>query len=53
MTVHTMEYSSTRSKGAGVYCTCGAHKIHNRGKVLVKWVNKHGHKTGHKWKGTS
>lgn len=50
---HEMRYDSHGSKGAGVYCTCGAMKIHNRGKVLVKWLHKHTEKTGHKWKGTS
>lgn len=50
---HTMRYKSNGSKGPGVYCTCGSHKIHRRGKVLVKWLQKHTLKTGHKWKGTS
>lgn len=50
---HKMQYKSNGSKGAGVYCSCGSTRIHNRGKVLVKWIAKHTAKTGHKWKGTS
>lgn len=49
--VHTMNYDTHGSFGAGVYCTCGQYKVHGRGKVLVKWVNRHGAKTGHKWRG--
>lgn len=50
---HTMSYDSHGSKGPGVYCTCGANKIHNRGKVLVKWYQRHTAKTGHRWKKAS
>jgi hypothetical protein len=48
--VNEMHYDSHGSKGPGVYCTCGAHKIHHRGKVLAKWANRHMDKTGHIWK---
>lgn len=48
--IHTMRYDSHGSKGPGVYCTCGAKKIHRRGKPLVAWALKHTDKTGHKWK---
>lgn len=48
---HYMRVDSHGSKGAGVYCTCGANKIHNRGKVLGKWAARHTIKTGHKWQG--
>lgn len=53
MAEHYMYYDSHGSNGPGVYCTCGSHKIHGRGKVLIKWALKHTDKTGHKWKGTS
>lgn len=47
-----MRYDRHGSKGEGVYCTCGAFKLHNRGKVLARWADKHFDKTGHKWKRT-
>lgn len=47
---HTMRYDSHGSKGPGVYCTCGAKKIHTRGKPLVAWAKKHIARTGHVWK---
>lgn len=47
---HEMRYDSHGSLGPGVYCTCGKHKVHRRGKVLVRWVQRHKEKTGHKWK---
>lgn len=50
---HTMRYKSNGSKGPGVYCTCGAKKIHRRGKPLVAWAKKHIAKTGHIWKDAS
>lgn len=49
--MHQMRYDSRGSKGPGVYCSCGAKKIHRRGKPLVAWARKHIEKTGHTWKG--
>lgn len=51
-TIHFMSYDKSGSKGPGVYCSCGMSKIHNRGKVLAAWADKHFNKYGHYWKRT-
>lgn len=50
--VHFMHYDAHGQFGGGVYCSCGMRKIHNRGKVLARWADKHFEKYGHYWKRT-
>lgn len=51
-TIHFMSYDKHGSKGEGVYCTCGKYKLHNRGKVLARWADKHFEKYNHYWRRT-
>lgn len=49
---HLITYDPHGDQGHGVYCTCGGYKVHRRGKVLAKWVDRHHAKTGHLYKRT-
>jgi hypothetical protein len=50
--IHFQSFDPHGSKGPGVYCSCGMYKVHNRGKVLAAWADKHFTKYNHYWKRT-